>query len=1651
MARSLFAKSPISRLTSLLVVLLCSFVRIEPLTAQATAISGTTAVGSSASPVAVQVTLPLGGPISSVQVLGGGASTIDYTGSGGTCTAGAVILPGNSCTVNVVFAPASPGVRNGAVVVLNSSNQAIGTQFITGLATGSVGVFVPGAINTVAGNYSWVYSGDNVPATNASIFLPFGIAVDGKGNLYIADSSNNRIRRVDATTQNITTYAGNGVTGSQGDGGVATSASLSNATALALDPAGNLFISDSGNNVIRRVDAFTGIITTYAGTLGSHGYSGDGLLATSATFNSPNGIGFDSNGNLYVADTGNHAIRFISVSTGIITTVAGTGTAGFAGDGGPATQALLNSPWSVTPIPPTVPGVNAGFYIADQNNARIRKVSASGTITTIAGGAAGYSGDNGPATSATLYEPANALVDVAGNIYIADSGNNVVRRINGSTGVITTFAGNNTEQFSGDLGPATDAGLYGPYALALDSKGSLYIADVFHNRIRKVGSNTATLEYPVMRENRISSPLPQIIENDGNAPLDVTQFNPVLNSQLDAASTTCSLATPLPVLQQCTIGVDFAPTSTGTLVLGEFDVDSNAGNSPGVITLAGQVLDVNPTVVALTSSVNPSALGQAVVFTAAVSNTANETPTGTVTFFDGTTTLGTGTMANGSASFSTSTLTAGNHSITASYGGDSQNAAEVSAALTQVVKVQQAATTTTLASNTNNTAAGAPITFTATVNIVTANSGNGNITGTVTFLQNGKTLGTATINTATATTSTGVATAILTNLPIGTDNIIAVYAGNTSYAGSTSSAVVQTVVAATTKTVIASGANPSLAGAALGLSATVTGNGGIPTGTVNFFDGTTALGSAAVNAQGVASLSAPGKFWTVGNHSLTAVYVGDANDTTSTSTALLEVINIAPTATTLTSSLNPAGLGASITFSSTVTSQGGTPTGTVQFFDGSSLIGTGTLTAKSTTSASTSFAITTLAIGAHAITAVYLGDAADATSTSTAVAENIQADTIAIKLSSSANPSIYAAALTLTAQVVGTGAVPTGSVNLLDSGSVIATLPLGTTGVVSFVNPALAIGVHTLTAAYSGDTNHSAASTAPLTETILQATTTALTDSSAAIIAGQTLTLNSAVTGSSGKALAGNPAGSIKLTDGTTVLGTFTPNASGGVTFSTAGLLPGQHTITATFSGDSLDAPSTSTTVTVTVTIATTTTTLTTNANPSNSGAVLTLSSTVAGNGGVPTGTVTFKDGATVLTTVQLTTGATATFSIATLAPGIHQLSAVYSGDKLDSPSTSTTLPEQIVQKTSVAIASNQNPSLLQNNVVITITVGNGVPTTPPTGSVTLTDGTTTLATLQLNSAGAAAYTMQSPAVGTHVLVANYAGDNSNSPASSQPLNQVVTLRPSTVTFTPSTTTLSAGQEVTLISVVQGNGSTPPTGTVTWAAGSTILGSAPINEAGLATINITPAQGIYATVAEYSGDSLYAASVSVPTTVTVGPTTEFVINVTPYTLTIPSGSHASLNINITSATTFVDTLAIGCAGLPVDATCTFSTNQIPVAGGVVKSLSVEVDTGHPLGAGPTASLKSTTSSTAYSCALPAGALLALLIGLNRRKLRKLNPKLVLFALVVLLGVGSSVLTGCGSDLNTQHTPAGSYSFQIVASGNTTGVTQTSTVQLTVTK
>ncbi len=333
-----------------------------------------------------------------------------------------------------------------------------------------------GIITTVAGTGAPGGDGDGGPATAATLDSPQGLVTDGAGNLYIANEDN-VVREVDSAGM-ITTAAGvAGAGGFAGDGGLAPSALLSNPLGIAVDPAGDLFISDNNNQRIRRVDG-AGTIMTVAGT-GARGVNGDRGAATSAPLIAPECALADGNGNLIVSNTSAHTVRRVD-SAGTITTVAGTGTAGFAGDGGLATLAEMNST-------PSIALDGAGnMYIADNQNHRIRRVDAAGIITTVAGnGAAGFSGDGGAATSAELDNPQGVAIDGGGNLVIADTLNARIRRVD-STGVITTIAGNGTAGFFGDNGQATSAELSRPISIAFDAAGNLFVSDTGNARIRAI-------------------------------------------------------------------------------------------------------------------------------------------------------------------------------------------------------------------------------------------------------------------------------------------------------------------------------------------------------------------------------------------------------------------------------------------------------------------------------------------------------------------------------------------------------------------------------------------------------------------------------------------------------------------------------------------------------------------------------------------------------------------------------------------------------------------------------------------------------------------------------------------------------------------------------------------------------------------------------------------------------------------------------------------------------------------------------------------------------------------------------------------------------------------------------------------------------------
>ena len=327
-----------------------------------------------------------------------------------------------------------------------------------------------GIISTVAGNGISGYSGDGGSATSANISLPLGVLTDTNGNLYIADMGNNRVRKV-STNGNISTIAGNGTAGYSGDGGLATSAQLNEASSIAIDASGNLYIADYNNNRIRKVDNKGNISTVGGNGLATY-YSSDGIAAINAELNNPTGVATDALGNIYIADATNNRIRKVS-NSGVISTLAGGNT----------TYAEVSNPQGVA--------VDAygNLYFADAGNNRIAKVSTSGgyTTTVVGNGVGTYRGDGGLATSASLYNPTGIAVDTSGNIYIADAYNNRIRKVN-TAGIISTVAGNGTAGYSGDGGLATSAELYNPWGITIDNTGNLYIADRGTSRIRKVNT-----------------------------------------------------------------------------------------------------------------------------------------------------------------------------------------------------------------------------------------------------------------------------------------------------------------------------------------------------------------------------------------------------------------------------------------------------------------------------------------------------------------------------------------------------------------------------------------------------------------------------------------------------------------------------------------------------------------------------------------------------------------------------------------------------------------------------------------------------------------------------------------------------------------------------------------------------------------------------------------------------------------------------------------------------------------------------------------------------------------------------------------------------------------------------------------------------------
>src|SRR5581483_11555301 len=375
-----------------------------------------------------------------------GNGTCGYAGDGGAAT-----------SANLSF-PQGVYVSGSDVYIADTGNCVVRkvSGGIISLVAGHI-VIDPFTLLPVG---SCAFDGNGLPATSSALFGPGAVLVNA-GNVYISDTKTCLVRVVSGG--NLNTVAGSSTCGFAGDGGDPLLAQLALPGGIARDGSGNLYIADAENCRVRKVAG--SVISTVAGD-GNCGYAGDGLEARRSVLHGPSGVAVSSTNTVYIADTANCRVR--AIASHVITTIAGTGTCDYSGDGGPATSANVNTPQAVA-----VSGTNV--YIADTGNCRVRKV-ASGTITTVAGtGVCGYSGDGGAATAAKISPSVGLAVDGSGNLYISDTGNCRIRKVTGTT--ISTVAGNGTCAYAGDGGPATSASIYYPHSIALDGAGNLYIAD----------------------------------------------------------------------------------------------------------------------------------------------------------------------------------------------------------------------------------------------------------------------------------------------------------------------------------------------------------------------------------------------------------------------------------------------------------------------------------------------------------------------------------------------------------------------------------------------------------------------------------------------------------------------------------------------------------------------------------------------------------------------------------------------------------------------------------------------------------------------------------------------------------------------------------------------------------------------------------------------------------------------------------------------------------------------------------------------------------------------------------------------------------------------------------------------------------------------
>ena len=1176
-----------------------------------------TLVGQTFSPQDIYLVINDPVTISSFSVPQSEGGAHEYAvGSVTGCASGSSLTAGTICTIPVTFIPAFPGAR-GVPLVVTTTGAGEFNFGLTGIGTAPQIAISPGVIQTVAGNGSSGFNGDNGLATAASMTTPAGVARDSTGNFYIA-TDDNRIRKV-ALNGTITTVAGNGTTCPDrttpcGDGGPATDATFISAVNLAVDSAGNLYITDTDGWRVRKVDA-NGIITAVAGNgtlCAPTAPCGDGGPATSASLNGPFGIVVDGNGNLFIADQTAFRIRKVTPN-GIITTIAGTGVAGFSGDNGPAIQATLNHPLCLA--------IDAAgnLYITDASNQRVRRVDAvTGVITTVAGGGTSTTLDGGaPATSVLLPFPYGIAIDASGSFYVADFGSDTIDRVDSATGTIRRIAGSSgSAGFSGDGGPATIAQLNQPTSIALDSFGNVYIADFTNNRIRQVSAAAAPASFPDTVVGQTSATQAVTVSNIGNSDLSISGLTATTDFLVDSSGI-CSGLASLAIGANCSLALDFHPQQTGART-GYVTIASDALNVSGStqhVALSGNGLQVTTATTLVLSTADTIAFGTPVTLTANVTpyTGGSVTASGTMSFRDGATTLGTAPISStGEASITVSTFTvAGSpHSLTAAYSGDPNFLTSTSGPV--LLTVSPAPIAVSLISSDNPSAFGQTVTFTATV--------PSGATGSIQFKDGGA-------NRSGNIPLVGQVAAFTTNeLTPGTHPITATYSGDGLHAGATSDVLPQLVTPAIL-TVTANNVTRTFNQPNGTLGYTITGFIGSDT-QASSVTGAPTLSTTATAASPVASYPIVIGQGTLASSSYTFMFVNGSLSVTKATpgTGGTPPVTLAP-------SINPSSRGENVTFTATLPANA---TGQVTFMDGTVVLGTSTILHE-TASISTS----QLSIATHPITAVYGGDTNYNGATSAVLSQVVNKTTLQViandaqRIYGQPNPAFTATILGFvngdtSAVVTGTPGFTTTATQSSPVGTYFITPTQGTLSAANytfaFVNGTLTVNKSTLTLTANNIARVLGIPNPPLTTTI-----------------------SGFVNGDTAAVVSGAPAVSTTATTASPV-GTFPITVTQGTLFATNygfAFVNGTLLVEIVI----LEPPP-----------------------PTREGSPVTLTAVVPAGA---TGTVTFDDGTTVLGTVtipsstRVTEGTTVTLVVSTLAPGTHTITAVFSGDSHFPPSTS--------------------------------------------------------------------------------------------------------------------------------------------------------------------------------------------------------------------------------------------------------------------------------------------------------------------------------------------------------------------------------------------